>query len=81
MEAGIVTYRRELKGWSRIPACVAEPRKPYGSGKGRNPDTAHTFALADMSNTLFVSRYHVQLPDKKEIEEFLQKAAKELREG
>lgn len=38
------------------------------------------YALADMSNTLFVSRYQVQLPGKEEIAEFLHKAAKELRD-
>lgn len=36
------------------------------------------FALADMSNKLFVSRYQVQLPDKKEISAFLQRAIEEL---
>jgi hypothetical protein len=38
------------------------------------------YALADMSNTLFVSRYQTQLPGKEEIAQFLQGAAKELRD-
>ena len=36
------------------------------------------YALAGMSNTLFVSRYQVQLPDKEEIAAFLHKAVEEL---
>lgn len=36
------------------------------------------FALADMSNKLFVSRYQVQLPAKKEISDFLHRAVEEL---
>jgi hypothetical protein len=36
------------------------------------------YALADMSNTLFVSRYQVQLPDKKEIAEFVRRAVEQL---
>lgn len=36
------------------------------------------YALAGMSNQLFVSRYKVQLPDKEEIAAFLHKAVQEL---
>ncbi|GKT13405.1 PDDEXK nuclease domain-containing protein [Acidovorax sp. SUPP2522] len=36
------------------------------------------YALADMSNQLFVSRYQVQLPDKEEMAAFLHKAVEEL---
>lgn len=36
------------------------------------------YALADMSNQLFVSRYQVQLPGKEEMEAFLHKAVEEL---
>lgn len=36
------------------------------------------FALADMSNQLFVSRYQVRLPEKREMEEFLRGAVEEL---
>lgn len=36
------------------------------------------FALAGMNNTLFVSRYQVQLPGKDEIEAFLHRAVQEL---
>jgi predicted nuclease of restriction endonuclease-like (RecB) superfamily len=36
------------------------------------------YALADMSNKLFVSRYQVQLPGKEEIAAFLHKAVEEL---
>jgi RecB family endonuclease NucS len=38
------------------------------------------YALADMSNTLFVSRYQMELPGKEEIAKFLEKATKELRD-
>jgi YhcG PDDEXK nuclease domain len=36
------------------------------------------FALSDMSNKLFVSRYQVQLPDKEQIAAFLHSAMEEL---
>lgn len=36
------------------------------------------FALADMKNSLFVSRYQSQLPLQEEIEAFLQQAIAEL---
>jgi hypothetical protein len=36
------------------------------------------FALADMSNQLFVSRYQVQLPGREAMEAFLHKAIEEL---
>lgn len=36
------------------------------------------YALADMSNQLFVSRYQVQLPDKAKMAAFLQQAVSEL---
>ncbi len=36
------------------------------------------FALADMNNSLFVSRYQLQLPQQGEMEEFLRKAMAEL---
>ncbi len=36
------------------------------------------FALAGLTNKLFVSRYQVQLPSKDQIAAFLQKALKEL---
>jgi hypothetical protein len=36
------------------------------------------FALADMNNTLFVSRYHVALPGKEEIAAFLRRAVEQL---
>lgn len=36
------------------------------------------FALADMSNSLFVSRYQLQLPFQEDIERFLQTAMAEL---
>ena len=36
------------------------------------------FALADMSNQLFVSRYQVQLPGREAMEAFLHQAMKEL---
>jgi predicted nuclease of restriction endonuclease-like (RecB) superfamily len=39
------------------------------------------YALADMSNELFVSRYQVQLPGKAEIAAFLHKAVEELGGG
>ena len=39
------------------------------------------FALADMKNSLFVSRYQLQLPHQAEMEEFLQKAMAELDAG
>lgn len=39
------------------------------------------YALAGMSNTLFVSRYQVQLPGKEEMAAFLHKAVKELGGG
>jgi len=39
------------------------------------------YALAGMSNTLFVSRYQVQLPGKEEIAAFLHKAVEELEGG
>jgi len=39
------------------------------------------YALAGMSNTLFVSRYQVQLPGKEEIAAFLHKAVEELGGG
>jgi hypothetical protein len=39
------------------------------------------FALADMSNQLFVSRYQVQLPGKEAIAAFLHKAVEELGGG
>jgi len=39
------------------------------------------YALAGMSNQLFVSRYQVQLPEKEEIAAFLHKAIEELRES
>ncbi len=37
------------------------------------------YALADMSNQLFVSRYQVQLPGKAAMEAFLAQAVEELR--
>lgn len=39
------------------------------------------YALADMSNQLFVSRYQVQLPGKEEMAAFLHKAVEELGGG
>jgi hypothetical protein len=39
------------------------------------------FALADLSNQLFVSRYQVRLPEKREMEAFLQRAVEELGVG
>lgn len=39
------------------------------------------YALAGMSNQLFVSRYQVQLPDKEDIAAFLHGALKELGDG
>jgi predicted nuclease of restriction endonuclease-like (RecB) superfamily len=36
------------------------------------------FALGDMTNQLFVSRYAVEMPDKKEMEAFLKQIGKEL---
>jgi len=36
------------------------------------------FALAGMTNQLFVSRYQVQLPGKEQMEAFLQRAVREL---
>lgn len=39
------------------------------------------YALAGMSNKLFVSRYQVQLPGKEEIAAFLHKAVEELGGG
>lgn len=39
------------------------------------------YALAGMSNTLFVSRYQVQLPGKEEIAAFLHRAVEELGGG
>jgi predicted nuclease of restriction endonuclease-like (RecB) superfamily len=39
------------------------------------------FALADMSNQLFVSRYQVQLPGKEAMQAFLHKAMEELAAG
>lgn len=39
------------------------------------------YALAGMSNNLFVSRYQVQLPGKEEIAAFLRKAVEELGGG
>lgn len=39
------------------------------------------YALAGMSNTLFVSRYQVQLPGKEEIAAFLHRAVEELGSG
>ena len=39
------------------------------------------YALADMSNQLFVSRYQMQLPGKEEIVAFLHKAVEELGGG
>lgn len=39
------------------------------------------YALAGMSNQLFVSRYQVQLPDKEEIAAFLHRAVEELGGG
>ncbi|HUV70536.1 MAG TPA: PDDEXK nuclease domain-containing protein, partial [Terracidiphilus sp.] len=39
------------------------------------------YALAGMSNTLFVSRYQVQLPGKEEIAAFLHRAVEELGVG
>ena len=39
------------------------------------------YALAGMSNQLFVSRYQVQLPEKEEIAAFLHKAIEELKES
>ena len=36
------------------------------------------FALADMNNSLFVSRYQLQLPPEAEMEDFIQKAMAEL---
>ena len=39
------------------------------------------YALADMSNQLFVSRYQVQLPGRDEIAAFLHKAVEELEAG
>lgn len=39
------------------------------------------YALADMSNKLFVSRYQVQLPGKAEMAAFLHKAVEELGGG
>ena len=38
------------------------------------------YALADMSNTLFVSRYQMELPGKRQIAKFLPNAARELRD-
>lgn len=37
------------------------------------------FALADMNNSLFVSRYQLRLPDQAEMEEFLQRAMAEFK--
>ena len=39
------------------------------------------YALAGMSNKLFVSRYQVQLPGKEEMAAFLHKAVEELEGG
>jgi hypothetical protein len=39
------------------------------------------FALAGMNNSLFVSRYQLQLPPQIELEEFLQRALEELDNG
>ncbi len=39
------------------------------------------FALADMNNSLFVSRYQLQLPPQNEMEEFLRQALMELGEA
>ena len=39
------------------------------------------YALAGMSNQLFVSRYQVQLPDKEQMAAFLHQAVAELKGG
>ena len=39
------------------------------------------FALAGMYNTLFVSRYQVQLPGREEIKAFLHRAVQDLANG
>ncbi len=45
-------------------------------GTRRNHELVE-FALADRSNQLFVSRYQVRLPEKREMEEFLARAVEE----
>jgi predicted nuclease of restriction endonuclease-like (RecB) superfamily len=45
---------------------------------GKNEELVQ-FALADMTNKLFVSKYQVRLPDKKQITAFLQQALRELK--
>ncbi|MBU3680048.1 MAG: DUF1016 domain-containing protein, partial [Candidatus Kapabacteria bacterium] len=42
-------------------------------------DALVEFALGDITNQLFVSRYALEIPDKNEMERFLRKLAKELR--
>ena len=37
------------------------------------------YALSGMNNQLFVSTYMLQLPDKKQLEEFLEKEVRELQ--
>lgn len=54
------------------------PPLPCGGSRTRQNSKLVEFALADMSNTLFVSRYQVQLPEKKEIAEFVKRAVEEL---
>lgn len=36
------------------------------------------YALADLNNNLFVSKYQIELPKKKEIEKFLRETLREL---
>lgn len=58
------------KGW-------ASPCQP----KVRTASAQWKYALAGMSNQLFVSRYQVQLPGKEEIAAFLHQAVAELGGG
>ncbi len=42
-------------------------------------DTLVEYALADVNNQLFVSKYQLELPSKTEITAFLEKALKEIK--
>jgi len=73
------TLSAKLKGASNIREAVS-PESGILLCTRKNHELVE-YALAGMSNNLFVSRYQVQLPGKEEIAAFLHKAVEELGGG
>ena len=68
-------YRGEL----RADECAKDDNPPVGILLcTKKNQSLVEYALAGMNNKLFVSKYQVELPKKKEIEKFMKMTLKEI---